>query len=552
MRELADEIIETRRREIGEMKALFADMEGSSQVSGDGAVRSKAERSIQLAGGTAMGHLVFRSACELARIIRRREASAEEVLDAHLRQIATYNHPLNAVVTLDEEGARRRAREADEALARGDVWGPLLGVPVTIKDCYQTAGLKTTSGFASLKEHVPTEDATVVARLRAAGAVVMGKTNLALLATDWQTDNPVFGRTSNPWDHSRTPGGSSGGSGAAVAAGLSPLDIGSDLGGSIRVPAHFCGVYGFKPTEHRVPSTGHIPDWSIPGMTPRGSVRHMGVYGPLARSIADLRLCFSLLAGPDGRQPDVPPLPVAAESPLPPVQELRIAWTDQFGNAAVSADTRATLERLATTLEHHGARVEQVQPRIDFETLWRTWGEISGAEVGGPMPLPLRTLMRVQFLLMRDRSPIRKGMLRGTRLTMRGLSEALEYRDDITRDIDGLLERFDAWLCPVTSAPAFTHRKPGRPIEVDGRRISYFVAVGGHTTPFNVSGHPVVVVPAGRSKEGLPIGIQVVGRRWADEHLLAVASSIDPLIVDVRLPPDYGAPAQEGKPEPRL
>jgi amidase len=196
--------------------------------------------------------------------------------------------------------------------------------------------------------------------------------------------------------------------------------------------------------------------------------------------------------------------------------------------------------------------VEQVQPRIDFESLWRTWGEISGAEVGGPMPLPLRTLMRVQFLLMRDRSSIRKGMLRGTRLTMRGLSEALEYRDDIIRGVDGLLERFDAWLCPVTSAPAFTHRKPGTPIEVDGRRISYFVAVGGYTTPFNVSGHPVVVVPAGRSKEGLPIGVQVVGRRWADEHLLAVASSMDPLIADVRHPPDYGAPAQGGESEPRL
>jgi amidase len=499
-----------------------------------------------------MGHLVFRSACELARIIRHQEASAEEVLEAHLRQIATYNQALNAVVTLDEEGARRRAREADEALARGDVWGPLHGVPVTIKDCFETAGLKTTNGFPSLKEHVPTEDATVVARLRAAGAVVMGKTNLALLATNWQTNNPVFGRTSNPWDHSRTPGGSSGGSGAAVAAGLSPLDIGSDLGGSIRVPAHFCGIYGFKPSEHRVPSTGHIPDWSIPGMTPKGSVRHMGVYGPLARSIADLRLCFSLLAGPDGCQPEVPPLPVAAESPLPPVQGLRIAWAEQFGDAALSADTRATLEKLATTLEQHGACVERIQPRIDFDSLWQAWGEISAAEVGSSMPLLLRNLMRFQFLLMRDRSPIRKGILRGTRLTMRGLTEALEYRDQIIRGVDGLLERFDAWLCPVTSAPAFTHRKPGRPIEVDGRQTSYFVAVGGYTTPFNVSGHPVVVFPAGRSKEGLPIGIQVVGRRWCDEQLLAVASSLAPLIVDLRHPPDYGAPAHGGESEPRI
>ncbi len=474
-----------------------------------------------------MADLVFRSADALARIIRQRQASAEEVLDAHLQQIAAHNPPLNAVVTLDEEGARRRAREADAALARGDVWGPLHGVPITVKDCFATAGIKTTSGFPPLKEHVPKEDATVVARLRTAGAVVMGKTNLSLLATNWQTNNPVFGRTSNPWDHARTPGGSSGGSGAAVAAGLSPLDIGSDIGGSIRVPAHFCGIYGFKPTEHCVPSTGHVPDWCIPGVTPRGSVRHIGVYGPLARSIADLRLCHTVLAGPDGRHHEVPPLPAPDDLPVPPLRQLRIAWTDQFGAATVSADTRATLEKLATTLEQHGARVEHTGPVLDYDAVWRTWGEIVGAEVAGTMPFLLRNLMRMQFLLMPDRSQIRKGMLRGARLTIRGLAEALEYRDTVIRTIDELLERFDAWLCPVSVGPAFTHQKTGTPMELDGRQISYFVAVGGYTTPFSLSGHPVVVLPTGRSKQGMPIGVQLVGQRWGDQRLLDIAATLD-------------------------
>ncbi len=487
-----------------------------------------------------MRDLVFRTACELARMILDREASAEEVLDAHLRQIGIHNDPLNAIVTLDEDGARRRAREADEALARGDVWGPLHGVPVTVKDCFETADLRTTSGFPPLKEHVPTEDATVVARLRDAGAVVMGKTNLPVLATDWQTDNPVFGRTSNPWDRARTSGGSSGGSAAAVAAGLSPLDVGSDIGGSIRVPAHSCGIYGLKPTEHRVPSTGHIPDWHIPGKTPTGSARHMGVYGPLARSVADLRLCFSLLAGPDGRQPDIPPLAAPAKSTPSPVRELRIAWTDRFGDAAVSADTRATLEQVAATLEHSGARVERIEPRIDYDSLWRTWGEVVGAELGGPMPFVLRNMVRLQFLLMRDRSPIRKGILRGFRLTMRELAQALEHRDHVIRRIDDVLEGFDAWLCPVAAAPAFTHRKPGRPVEVDDRQAPYFLAVAGYTTPFNLSGHPSVVLPAGRSTESLPIGVQVVGHRWMDERLLAVAASLDEVIGDFRHPPDFG------------
>lgn len=495
-----------------------------------------------------MAALVFQSASELARIIKDREASAEEVLDAHLRHIAAHNEPLNAVITLDEEGARRRTREADEALARGEVWGPLHGVPVTVKDCYETAGLKTTCGFPPLKDYVPEGDATTVARLRAAGAVVIGKTNTALLTMDWQTDNPVFGRTNNPWDPECTPGGSSGGGGAAVAAGLSPLDLGSDIGGSIRVPSHFCGIYGHKPTEHRVPSTGHIPDWHIPGMTPKGLVRHMGVYGPLARSVADLRLCIPVLAGPDGHEPEVPPLPVATEMAPVAVSDLRIAWTGRFGSAAATADTGATLESIARTLEQNGARVERVEPDLDFDLLWRTWGEVGGVELGAPSPFLLRNMIRLDFLRMRDRSPLRKGILRGIRLHGRGLAATLARRDEFVRSIDEILEPFDVLLCPVTTTPAFTHRKPGRPVDVDGRKVDYFVAVGAFTTPFNLSGHPAVVLPAGRSQEGLPIGVQVVGDRWKDERLLAVAATLDEVIGDLRHPPGYAAPVRRGEP----
>lgn len=483
-----------------------------------------------------MGDLVFQTARELARLIGGKEISAEEVLDAHLRQIEKCNPVLNAVVTLDEAGARRRAREADMAIASGELWGPLHGVPVTVKDCYETAGLRTTSGFPPLKQYVPAEDATAVARLRAAGAVIVGKTNLPLLAADWQTKNPVFGRTNNPWDPARTPGGSSGGSGAAVAAGLSPLDIGSDLGGSIRVPAHFCGVYGLKPTEHRVPSSGHIPDWYIPRMTPKGSVRHMGTYGPLTRSVADLRLCLSVIAGPDSRQPEVPPLPMAAESAPPALQDLRIAWTDQFGEARVSAETRAALAKLVATLEQHGARVERVEPAIDFESAWRTWGEIAGVEVARPMPFLLRNMLRLNFLLMRDRSSIRRGMLQGARTTVQQLARALAHRDEIVRSINNVLEGFDAWLCPVAPTPAFTHRKPGAPIETDGEPASYFHAIA-YTTPFNISGHPVVVVPAGWSHDGLPIGVQIAGKRWEDEQLLDLAASVDQVVGAFRHPP---------------
>jgi amidase len=490
-----------------------------------------------------MNALVFQTASELAGLIRAGDVSATDVLAAHLRQCAKHNPRLNAIVTLDENGARQRARAADDALARGEVWGPLHGVPVTIKDCFEVAGLKTTSGFPPLKDYVPTQDATVVARLRAAGAVVMGKTNLSLLATDWQTDNPVFGRTRNPWDETRTPGGSSGGSGAAVAAGLTPLDIGSDIGGSIRVPAHCCGIYGLKPTEHRVPSTGHIPDWYIPQMTPTGVARHMGVYGPLARSVADLQLCLALLSGPDGKQVEVRATPAPTTGTPPPVENLRICWTTHFGAASVSADTAAALESAVGQLERAGARVKQIEPAIDHDALWRVWGEIVGSEIGGSMPFGVRNVMRLQFLLMSDRSPVRKGMLQGVRLSPRRRAQALAVRDDVTRSIDGVLDEFDAWLCPVAATPAITHRRPGKPIDVDGLQISYFLASGGFTIPFNLSGHPVVVLPIAASSAGLPIGVQVVGQRWQDERLLAVAASIDGVIGKLRHPPGFEATA---------
>ena len=203
--------------------------------------------------------LVFLTATQLAEKIRSGETTSLEVVQAFLKQIETYNPILNAIVTLDAQGALERAKEADEALARGELWGPLHGVPVTIKDSFSTAGMLSTSSHPPLADYVPPEDATVVARLRNAGAIILGKSNLPELAGDFQTNSPIFGITNNPWDLSVTPGGSSGGSAAAVAAGLSPLEIGSDLAGSIRIPSHFCGVFGMKPTEHLVSGFGHFP-----------------------------------------------------------------------------------------------------------------------------------------------------------------------------------------------------------------------------------------------------------------------------------------------------
>jgi amidase len=263
----------------------------------------------------------------------------------------------------------------------------------------------------------------------------------------------------------------------------------------------------------------------------------MGVYGPLARSVTDLQLCFSLIVGPDGRRSKVSPISVAPEPEQASLQQQRFAWSDQFGEATPTADTIAALNKAIAALQDHGAHVERLEPTLDLGSLWQTWGEIAAAEIAGPMPFVYRYGRWLQLLLMQDSSPGQKGMMRGIRLSRQDLARAQAQRDEFAHAVDRLLEPFDAWLCPVTRAPAFTHRKPGKDIQVDGRPGSYFSGTAGYTTPFSLSGQPVVVIPIGLSNAGLPIGIQVVGRRWQDERLLNVAQALDEVMGNLQTPP---------------
>src|SRR5213082_484001 len=279
--------------------------------------------------------IVFSSTTQLAAAIRAGHIAATEVLEAHLAQIATHNSALNAIITMDVERAYERAREADAALARGEHWGPLHGVPFTLKDAHATAGMRTTTGFPPLANYVPQEDSTVTARLKVAGGILLGKTNVAMMLADYQSNNPIFGRTNNPWNIERTPGGSSGGAAAALAAGMTPFEIGTDLSASIRIPAHFCGVFGLKPTEHRVPLTGLIP--GLPGPRP---VRIMSCIGPMARTVEDLALLYSLIAGSDGRDTEVAPVPVD-EVPHLELKHLRVAFAPTFPGLPVAREIRS-------------------------------------------------------------------------------------------------------------------------------------------------------------------------------------------------------------------
>src|SRR6516162_5947504 len=327
-----------------------------------------------------MSHIAFRSATELADAIRRRELSSREVLDHYLARIERLNPPLNAVVTLDAERARRAADAADAAVARKETLGPLHGVPMTIKDTYEIAGLRTTCGFAAWSEHVPDDDAEAVRRLRDAGAVFIGKTNVPSLASDWQTYNPIFGVTRNPWDRERTTGGSSGGAAAAVATGLTAMELGSDIGGSIRVPSNWCGVCGHKPTWGIVPQRGHLPP-------PPGTLADtdLGVMGPIARSVEDLGLALDVLAGPDGHQTagwrlELPPARRTAR------RDFRLAtWLDD-PTYPVDAQVRTCLETAGDALRKDGVGVREARPEVELPSLVRTYQQLLYPILLGMMP----------------------------------------------------------------------------------------------------------------------------------------------------------------------
>ncbi|TSC32707.1 amidase [Corallococcus sp. Z5C101001] len=477
--------------------------------------------------------LVSLTTTELAVALRERQVSAVEVLEAFLARAHEHNPALNAVVTWDEARARARAREADAALARGESWGPLHGVPFTVKDAFSTEGLRTTSAHPALAEYVPSRDATVVARLKAAGGILWGKTNLPPFAADLQTHGPLWGRTNNPHDVGRTPGGSSGGAAAAVAAGLTPFEVGSDIGGSIRQPAHYCGVVGIKPTEHRVSNAGHIPD--LPD-GPR-NVRHMACSGPLARSVADLRLILSVIEGADPRNPEVPPVaPLGAAKPRA-LNGLRLAWADTLGPFQADRETRQVFQRFTAAARAEGVVVERaVPPGQDFADLVEVWGLMEGGEVGAPLRPPERAAFRDQFLPFEHDDLMARAIIQGIRLDLTGYGDALTRRDAHIVTLEGFLSGWDAWLVPVALTAAPPHTPFGGLLEVDGAPRSYLEALGGFTCLFNATGNPVVVFPLGRTEAGLPVGAQLVGRRWADGALLDVAEALLPLGGGVRWP----------------
>lgn len=477
------------------------------------------------------------SAKTIAARIAGGTLTATQALQDCLARIDRYNPAVNAVVTLDRPGALAAAQAADRALEDGRALAPLHGVPVTIKDAFETRGLRTTSSHPPLAGHVPACDATAVSRLRAAGCVVLGKTNLPELAGDPQCCSPLFGATGNPWDLALTPGGSSGGSAAAVAMGFSALDLGSDIGGSIRIPAAYCGVAGLKATENRIPRSGHIPH------LPDGSrsVRHLLSFGVLARHVEDLQLGLEVLAGADGLDTEVPPVPVRSVE-VGRGRPLRIAWWDDFAGLPLCSRTRRTLAATVERLQAAGMVVKRCRPAgFEIEAAWQAYGHVAGAEIGLGMPALQRRLLHALVRFLPREQLLTRSMAQGMAFHGARYSAALNRRDRLIGELEGFLGQWDAWLCPVASTVAYPQQPLGRlrkppTIRVDERPLAYFEATVGMTVPFSLTGSPVVCMPAG-VVDGLPVGLQWVGRRWRDEELLAVCAAAERVLGGYRPPP---------------
>ncbi|HEY5176512.1 MAG TPA: amidase family protein [Terriglobales bacterium] len=441
------------------------------------------------------------SASVIAAAIRQKQLSSLEATSACLARIQAVNPLLNAVVQLRADEARAEARNADQELAQGKSRGPLHGVPMTIKDSLDTTGMITAAGTKGWAKRVPTEDATVVARLRAAGAIVMGKTNTPEITMSYVTDNLVYGRTNNPYDRSRTPGGSSGGAAAIIAAGGSPLDIGSDSGGSIRLPAHFCGVAGLKPTSGRVPLTGHVINFEGPW----GSWTHLG---PLARSVDDLILVLPIIAGFDWHDPHVVPMPLADHRRVQ-LRAMRVAMFADNGVGKVTAETAHTVQDAGRALRGAGMVVaEAALPEAELTS--RLYSAAYTSDAGATLR---RVLDRAGT---KEHGPFLNWMDTVKAGTAAEVTDIIDQIDRLRSRSLGFLRNWDVLLCPVHTHPALPH---GVDPMADGG-TSYLV-------PINIMGWPAATVRCGTSLEGLPIGVQVVGRPWREDIVLAVAKELE-------------------------
>ncbi len=475
----------------------------------------------------------FASATELAEAIRARRIGALEALEMYLDRVDRLNPAINAIVVLDRAGARARAAQADAALSRGDVWGPLHGVPMTIKESHDRAGMPSTWGFPERRDNIAAQDSVAVQRLERAGAVIFGKTNVPVALADFQSYNEIYGTTRNPWDTKRVPGGSSGGAAAAIAAGLTGLELGSDIGGSIRNPAHYCGVFGHKPTWGLLSPRGHD----------LGALRpiDIAVIGPIARSASDLDLVVRALAGPD--ELDAAGIDVRLQGLDKPTPALRIAvWADD-PRAPVSAEVAARVRAVAAALAEGGALVDETaRPDFDPDHSHDTYQALLQAALSVSLTDDQfrRNTAKADALDPADDSRLAH-LLRFQTMRHRQWVAADEARTALRWAWHRFFQHYDAVLMPVMPTTAFAHdHRPmsQRRISVDGQPRPYFDCLFWAGLA-GVSYLPSTVIPAGTGRDGMPIGVQIVGPAHGDLKTIGLAMRLEQAGFAWRRPPGF-------------
>ena len=494
---------------------------------------------LRLAAAESPPPLPYRTATDLVAAMANHEITSREVTDACIARIEAMDGKINAVVVRDFDRARAAAAEADAALAAGDR-RPLLGLPMTVKEQYNVAGLPTSWGFEKFKDWQPPEDALAVQRLKAAGAVILGKTNVPVGLSDWQSFNPVYGTTNNPWDVTRTPGGSSGGAAAALAAGFVPLELGSDIGGSLRAPAHFCGVYAHKPSIDLIPERG-----SGPPDTPANPVRgDMGVCGPMARSAADLALALSVLAGPDplsdgkGYKLD---LPAPRHDRL---ADYRVLVINQHLLCATSASVTGAIDGLADKLSKAGCTVLRQHPGMpELTRTTRVYDELLAASFAADLSPEER--LRIEALasaLAPDNLSLPAAELRGLTMSHAAWVNTTRMRYGLTARWEALLRDVDVVLAPPMPTPAFpqdqSRPRYNRTLDVDGRKIPYAnqIAYCGIAT---MCGLPSTAEPIALTETGLPVGVQIIGGYLEDRTTIAFAGLLEREFGGFQPPPAF-------------
>lgn len=475
-----------------------------------------------------MNQFIYKSAIELAALIREGKATSTEIVSAHLDQIKKYNGQLNALISIFEEEALQEAALCDQEAALGKFRGPMHGVPITVKEQLWIKGKHSNTNFKMLKDFVAPENAVIVNRIKDSGAIILGQTNVPKNLTDYQVNGDLYPEGKNPYNTDYTPGGSTGGGAAALSAGLTPLELGGDFGGSIRVPSNYCGLYGLKPTEYTVPLNGGMP-------MPKNSktyLMHMVQFGPLARNVDDLEMLWKIIVGTDESERSVADINwrVPTKNDW---SEYKIAWTDGWPGYECSSQIVESINNLVQNQKANGCNAEKKIPDNDLhKESVKTWLSIAPYVIAQGAPWIVRVFIKMQLNngllkgVKKDYPYLIEAMNKAFKMDVNYYAEALLNRSKVTQRWEEFFDNYDFLICPVSFGPAYKRCKIGSKLNYDGKEMIYTNYAFPYVACFNASGNPSITIPLGLGKEGLPLGVQIVGKYWSEPSLIYFARKI--------------------------